>query len=133
MFDLKGNVVQDTKTGENIERHKVPQDMDEKLTAKFGEHGRISTELAGRLEQVLIHIKAGLDLLDKKTTTEAGIKEEMKLVCRKLQLNEVEPWGYNFQEHAMEKRMPPVLGNPVPPPQGEVNGSGAMGNKESNV
>lgn len=117
MFDLKGNTVQDVKSGENVERHKVPEEMDKAIIALFTQHGAINTEMAGRLEQVLIHIKNGLELLDKKIKQEESIKEQMKNVCRTLQLNEVEPWGYNFQEHSMEKRTAPALGAvPAPPP-----------------
>lgn len=114
MFDPKGNVVQDPKSGENVAKHQLPEGADEKLRGIFQSHSKISMEIAGRSEQVLLHQKANFDLIDKKISCEGAIKKELRRLCRKAQLNESEPWGYNMQERCLEKRLPPIV--PVAPP-----------------
>jgi hypothetical protein len=127
MFGTKAEVIQDTKTGETITRHKVPPKECSKIDEVIQKQEQLNNNFVLASQQ---QINALSHQLKIRLDIDEGQKRLMSLLqstCKKMGLPK-DDWIYNIKDKSMELRKAPsvsfveVSDKSTPDIKGNING-----------
>jgi hypothetical protein len=99
----------DPKTGETVSKCFIPEFHQKDIEEAIGAHQQNMNQFIGASQQYFNILTGVMDIRAKMVASEKNIKEKLQFACKRIGINEQDPWNYNMVEKVFELREPPAV------------------------